>query len=213
MLDFKEILDISESCLLVTDSQLKVEYISSSAKEILNFTSPPEDSPRLTELMSIRTDDLDRVGDHMLIRKSVQFYAFLRDQEDSDKLIEKAIVGRAFGTKKQGRYIFIIQDGHDSGCKLEHIRKLGVLTGDMAHAISNPLAVVQLNCDSLSLEFSKKEPPDIDVVLAKVGRMSRALGRVADETGKLKILSTQLSSLSEKALDELMALDDFDQHH
>ena len=64
----------------------------------------------------------------------------------------------------------------------ERLTTLGLLSAEIAHEIRNPLTVIQLLFESLSLEFAETDPrnKDVQVINEKLGQLESIVSRVLD---------------------------------
>lgn len=64
----------------------------------------------------------------------------------------------------------------------ERLTTLGLLSAEIAHEIRNPLTVIQLLFESLSLEFAEADPrnKDVKVIKEKLSQLESIVGRVLD---------------------------------
>lgn len=204
-MDFTLLLDKLDRAVLIIDESYNLTFLNAAAKRALKIPYEAETNKKLTDFGLLQNKGKEQLkiamDDHLGIRLPI----FIYSDREKNEIIEKELIMNPLNDKDSTTRLFVLEMGDTilASIEVERLRTLGTQTGDLAHAISNPLSVIQINCDTLEIESKKTPQMPSEKILQKVEKMGKALSRVTTETNQLKDMSRKLSMVSEENLVEL----------
>lgn len=214
-MDFESLMNKLSLPVIVSDLNLNLRFLNESAKLAFRMADSQWCSKTILDLLVIRQDDKKLLEKAIEDNLAIKLSAFFKVQKKTSELVEKKMTCNSFRSEATGsRYcLFEIENEIQSSISLQTIQGLGKMTGDLSHALSNPLAVMQINCETLDLRCQKADSVKSETVQKKVSRIEKALNRVIGENQKLKDLSCKLCSADEQSLNEMIPKMPVDQSH
>ncbi len=214
-MNFIDLVNKIDRPIVVTSTTFKLEFMNTMACQEFHIHDNRYEGRPFLELITLREKDLELIASVINDDRSVKIPVFIGLEKGGHEVVEKHMICRKLtnSLSKEDLLFFEIESTIHSLIGIDKFQDLGRLTGDLAHALSNPLAVIQINCDSLDIECKKAETIKTEAVQTKVTRIATALDRVGEENQKLKDLSRQLTSGDYESINALVAKPDTEQNH
>ncbi len=214
-MNFIDLVNKIDRSIIITTTAFKLEFLNTKACEELHIHDSKYEGRSFLDLITLREEDLELVTSVIEDDRSVKIPVFIGVEKGGHEVLEKHMVCKKMknSLSNEDLLFFEIDTTVHSLVGIDKLQNLGRFTGDLAHALSNPLAVIQINCDSLDIECKKAETIQTKTVQTKVTRIATALDRVSEENQKLKDLSRQLTSADFNSIDALAPAPDSDKNH
>lgn len=107
----------------------------------------------------------------------------------------------------QGYYCEIVTEVFNLESKttstMDNLIHMGRITSQISHDISNPLAILQIHCDSFKLIAEKQEMVPSTEITKRVEKMGKATTRITDTTKELKHFAKALLTGNESEVQKL----------
>ena len=99
---------------------------------------------------------------------------------NEEKRVFETLAGLAAAAVRNARLYERVFQSEESLRRSERLTTLGLLSSEIAHEIRNPLTVIQLLFDSLSLEFEETDPRrrDVTIIHEKLAQLDSIVSRV-----------------------------------
>jgi nitrogen-specific signal transduction histidine kinase len=214
MLDIKEIFNLITLPFLVTNHKRKILFANESCIELLNLDKSNVQNQSIDKIFKL--SDLEVSDMELSIKKKKVHILKKQIQLSENEYIDLVIKIKAVRVPMEA------QDGFYMECELnkenylseDNLVRLGNITGQIAHEISNPLSVIKIQCDNFSLKAKKQTSFTSDEVLERVKTFSKASDRIQQSNNELKNISKDLLNLELNSLKNHLDKDDpnFPQH-
>jgi nitrogen-specific signal transduction histidine kinase len=208
--DFKQLVNQWNRPIIITDKKLTVRFLNKKALHDLGAHQAVSEKHKLTDYLQISKADLEflhtAVTDGLGLRIRVGKKGSRATASDATLNLHGFPVHRVAGEASTVYFELELESSAHPDLSTAYLRGVGRLTGELAHSLSNPLAIVQINCESLELSCQNKESLPAAMVEGKVQKIGGALARVSAETRKLKELSQKLSEEDIETLETIKGL-------
>ncbi len=211
MTDFEKIVNRMDQIILLTGPSLKLNYANQQARTELSLGNEETWTlEALTDLVWLRQEDRVKLTSSVANEIPIRLPAFLRNPKDPAELFEKEMRCSPLGFGENGikLFLFEIRESKTSSIEMQTIQSLGKVASDIAHGISNPLAVIQINCENLKLSLESTGQSDDKNLLSKTEKIASATERVTDQNSRLKKISRNMLNASSENINVLLNFDD-----
>jgi nitrogen-specific signal transduction histidine kinase len=187
---FKELFEMVTQAIVVTDESLNLIYVNSTGRRFFALSQSEIIRLNLIRLLPTFEKSIKEIT-HSLNPGDVTHGVF---KSDSESILSVHFRVKCTEIANKQAYFFEFEKQSNTSLNTEHMSRLGRFAGDIAHSISNPLAVLQIQCDNFSLLSKKQLTFRAAEVAEKIQKMLHATERIDSYTQNLKDLSKRLMS-------------------
>ena len=185
---------------LITDRENQILFIHSEAKKILNYQETPESPTPVNQLLGLTPEQIKNM--ELCAQQGLLFHGQGLVEHNSQECSSIDFQVKSFYLSDSDREFFLFEFAKEARAILDpcELQALGRCIGKLSHDLSNPLAIVKIQCESFDLWAKKQDPLESQKVIEKVGKMNLSLDKLISQVESLKSLAKNLLDLDEELI-------------
>lgn len=214
--NFKLFLNELTTPVFICKDTGEIVFANKQCKKVLDLPDHLVGKTKVSEILMFDSKNKQKIKKALSSDKSNEVQSFILDRTQPDQLILLNLNIQPVEETEGWESFYLVElDCRDEiYFDSKKIQILGKKTGDIAHAISNPLSIIQFNCETLTLMFDQGIEISSKTLSEKVSVMDQATGRITENLNVLKSISNNLTTLNGDELDELLKVEaPSDQQH
>lgn len=203
--DFEVVIKHLEQPCLICNAKSEIYNLNGACKLLFNLPDNPQKIPNLDQLIILDQQWQEEIKKIFKNKTSGNVEAFVSEEPIDNQLIALDIKISHLSELDVVPSLFLVQITKAEAREFSEntLQALGKYTGDISHAISNPLAIIKINCDTMVIKIQKNGSIDIETLTQKIDKLNDATTRITKEVEKLKKLSRDLKNVDTQTIDTI----------
>jgi len=207
-LNYKTLFELISQSIIVADTDFNVLFANKSTTELLDTSIQSLQKKTLKDFFQLPVEKLPRIKELPLNRETECMTCFFVHENDELTPITLSFKGVPLPVKERMGYYIELQAAEQIQMSEDQIKKIGYTTGKIAHDISNPLAVLKIQCDNLNIVAEKSKHLSSEDIIKRLGTLSKATDRLNISNTELKNLAKSLSDAKMDDINTIISNDD-----
>lgn len=204
-LSYEALFQMISQPLFVANSDKKIIYMNNQALKFLEIPKDQLGKLYFDQIFDFTDKELDNIEELLLSEQAFHGSTNYTVSNTESMTLGVLIKGMPLPYGNRVGYYFEVYQENKITISENDLKILGHRTSEIAHDISNPLAVLRIHCDNFVLKAQKTEQFSSVEILERVKKLLNASKRLESCNEELKSLSKTLIDYDENQFKRLVS--------